>query len=85
MGSAFRLPEKYRIINAKQATIIVTEPAGVLKVSNPIQPKIMEEAGNGIGLANLAERYRLKWDVEVEIVNDGKCFEVTLPLIDSKE
>ena len=78
---------KHNVISGKQPlqVSIVTEPAGVLKVSNPIQPKIMEEAGNGIGLANLAERYRLKWDEEVEIVNDGKCFEVTLPLIDSKE
>ena len=78
---------KHNVISGKQPlqVSIVTEPVGMLKVSNPIQPKIMAEAGNGIGLANLAERYRLKWDEEVEIVNDGKCFEVTLPLIDSKE
>ena len=49
---------------------------------NPIQPKIMEEAGNGIGLANLTERYQLKWNRNVEIVNDGTTFEVVLPLIE---
>ena len=78
---------KHNVISGKQPlqVDITTSSSGVLKVSNPIQPKIMEETGNGIGLANLAERYRLKWNVEVEIMNDGKIFEVTLPLIDSKE
>lgn len=74
---------KHNVISAKQPlqVNITSEASGVLKVSNPIQPKIMEEAGNGIGLANLSERYRLKWNAEVGIVNDGKNFEVTLPLI----
>lgn len=78
---------KHNVISAKQPLKVsfVTDDAGCLKVSNPIQPKIMEESGNGIGLANLAERYRLKWNAEVKIIDDGKFFEVTLPLISSKE
>jgi sensor histidine kinase YesM len=78
---------KHNVISAKQPLKVsfVTDDAGCLKVANPIQPKIMEESGNGIGLANLAERYRLKWNVEVKIMDDGKFFEVTLPLISSKE
>lgn len=78
---------KHNVISAKQPlkVVISTTAEGSLKVSNPIQPKIMEESGNGIGLANLAERYRLKWNVEVGIKDDGQLFEVTLPLIPSKE
>ena len=75
---------KHNVISGKQPleVSIVTTDDGFLKVSNPIQPKIMEEHGNGIGLANLAERYRLKWDKNVEIVNDGHVFMVTLPLVE---
>ena len=78
---------KHNVISGKQPLQVrfETTDSGFLKVSNPIQPKIMEEAGNGIGLVNLAERYRLKWNAEVVIMDDGKVFEVTLPLIKSKE
>ena len=62
---------------------IVTNDANCLKVSNAIQPKIMDDGGNGIGLANLVERYRLQWDAEVGISNNGKVFEVSLPLIEN--
>ena len=77
---------KHNVISGKQPLVvhIMTTEKGFLKVSNPIQPKIMEELGNGIGLSNLTERYRLKWDRNVEIVNDGHVFEVTLPLVEPK-
>ena len=77
---------KHNVISGKQPLVvsITTMEEGFLKVMNPIQPKIMEEQGNGIGLANLTERYRLKWNENVEIVNDGHVFVVTLPLIDPK-
>ena len=78
---------KHNVISGKQPlqVSIVTTDDGLLKVSNPIQHKIMEEADNGIGLANLAERYRLKWNVEVRVMDDEKFFEVSLPLISSNE
>ena len=78
---------KHNVISGKQPLQVRFETVdnGFLKVSNPIQPKITEETGNGIGLANLEERYRLKWNVEVGVKDDGKLFEVTLPLINSKE
>jgi sensor histidine kinase YesM len=77
---------KHNVISGKQPLVvrIMTVDDGFLKVLNPIQPKIMDEPGNGIGLANLTERYRLKWDKNVEIVNDGHDFMVTLPLVDPK-
>lgn len=78
---------KHNVISGKQPLVvtIATTDDDSLTVSNAIQPKIMEEPSNGIGLANLTERYRLKWNREVEILDDGKVFKVTLPLIDSKE
>ena len=78
---------KHNVISGKQPleVTIATTDDGFLKVSNPIQPKIMEEPGNGIGLANLSDRYRLKWNREVMIFNDGNKFEVTLPLIEPNE
>ena len=74
---------KHNVISAKQplTVSISTDNDNHLIVSNKIQPKITEEEGSGIGLANLAERYRLQWDKKVEIFDDGNNFVVTLPLV----
>ena len=73
---------KHNVISSKQPLTvkIFTDDDNHLIISNKIQPKIGKEEGTGIGLANLAERYRLKWDEKVEIFDDGKIFSVTLPL-----
>ena len=73
---------KHNVISSKQPLTvhIHTDEDNHLIISNKIQPKIGKEEGTGIGLANLAERYRIKWNENVEIFNDGKIFSVTLPL-----
>lgn len=73
---------KHNVISSKQPLTvnIYTDDDNHLIISNKIQPKIGKEEGTGIGLANLAERYRLKWNENVEIFDDGKIFSVTLPL-----
>ena len=73
---------KHNVISTRQPmrVHISTDEDNHLIVSNKIQPKIMKEEGSGIGLANLVERYRLQWDKNVEIFDDGKIFRVTLPL-----
>jgi len=78
---------KHNVISAKQPLTvhISTDDDNHLIVSNKIQPKIMEEESSGIGLANLAERYRLQWDKKVEIFNDGNNFIVTLPLVENQK
>ena len=78
---------KHNVISSKQRLTvhIHTDDDNHLIISNKIQPKIGKEEGNGIGLANLAERYRIKWNENVEIFNDGKIFSVTLPLKQNKE
>lgn len=75
---------KHNVISAKQPLTvnISTDTDNHLIVSNKIQPKVTEEEGSGIGLANLAERYRLQWDKKVEIFDDGNNFVVTLPLVE---
>ena len=73
---------KHNVISTKQPLLvhISTDDDGHLIVSNRIQPKVTKEEGGGIGLANLVERYRLRWNEKVEIFNDGKNFSVILPL-----
>lgn len=53
-------------------------------VSNEISPKIDKEHGTGIGLNNLAARYTLLTGREITIRDDGRTFEVTLPLKPAK-
>jgi LytS/YehU family sensor histidine kinase len=73
---------KHNVISSRQPLTvqIMTDDNNHLIVSNEIHPKIGKEEGSGIGLANLSERYRIKWNENVEIFDDGKNFTVTLPL-----
>lgn len=61
--------------------ITIKSVGGSLVVSNPIIPKIEDSKGTGIGLKNLASRYQLIVGKDITVVNDGKTFEVILPLI----
>ena len=73
---------KHNVVSSRQPLTIhiMTDDNNHLIISNEIHPKIGKEEGSGIGLANLAERYRIKWNENVEIFDDGKNFTVTLPL-----
>lgn len=73
---------KHNVISSKQP-LVVTVATGdeCVYVSNTIQAKTTAEESNGIGLVNLSERYRLKWNKKVDITNDGSTFCVKLPLI----
>ena len=73
---------KHNVISTKQPLVVtVATDYDSISVSNPIQVKTNPEEGNGIGLVNLSERYRLKWNKNVEITNDGSTFCVKLPLV----
>lgn len=75
---------KHNVASNKQplgVTIITVDSPPAIIVSNPIQPKIDTESGEGIGLSNLSERYRLLWNREIAIRNTGSSFEVEIPLI----
>jgi sensor histidine kinase YesM len=67
-----RYPLKITIESADNATI---------RVSNKIQPKGEDTSGEGIGLANLAERYKMLYQKEVTISDTNGIFSVEIPLI----
>ena len=59
---------------------VATTPDERLRVSNPFRPREYPEPGEGVGLANLAGRYRLDGR-EITIANQGGVFCVSIPLI----
>ena len=74
---------KHNVISDKQPLAInITSDykEGKIMVNNMIQPKIDKSAGSGIGLANLSERYRLKWNTDIEIINNNVEFCVIIKL-----
>jgi hypothetical protein len=73
---------KHNITSNKQPlliTIATTNDDYVL-VFNPVQPKKEPDKGEGIGLANLEERYRLMWKKNIIIHQTDTVFEVRIPL-----
>ena len=73
---------KHNVINDKYPLTIHIETTenDAVKIYNTIQPKIDADEGEGIGLSNLAERYRLLFGMEVVISKNG-VFTVEIPLI----
>lgn len=74
---------KHNVITKRQPLTIRISTAdnNTLTVSNHLQLKKEVEPGEGIGLSNLTERYRLKWQKEIEVKCNMEMFQVTLPLI----
>lgn len=74
---------KHNTITSKQKLKISISslPGDFVTVSNPVSPKNEQETGEGVGLANLSERCRLKWEKDIIILNDGKTFSVHVPLV----
>ena len=65
----------------KPLTITISAHDDYLMVGNPIQPKVDDsERGTGMGLKNIASRYRLLTDTDINIIDDGRSFVVRLPL-----
>ena len=74
---------KHNVISDKQPLAInITSDykEGKIFVNNMIQPKMDNIAASGIGLANLSERYRLKWNTDIEILNNNVEFCVVIKL-----
>ena len=74
---------KHNVISKKQPLTISITAKGdaTIAVSNPIQQKKEAEESGGIGLSNLAERYRLMWNKEIVISDNGGVFKVEVPLV----
>jgi LytS/YehU family sensor histidine kinase len=73
---------KHNVVSAKQPLTIsfVTGDHGTVSVSNPIQLKKESESGEGIGLVNLSERYRLMWQQGIAITQNDGIFRVEIVL-----
>ncbi len=75
---------KHNVVSNKQPlliTICINNTKDSVVVSNSIQPKKDSEKGEGIGLLNLAERYRLMTQKEINIESSNGIFSVEVPLI----
>ena len=72
---------KHNVVSNRQPlTVKIEEENESIRVSNPIQLKKEKESGEGIGLINLAERYRLMWKKEIVTNKSDDKFEVIVPL-----
>ena len=50
-------------------------------MANNIMPREEKSNGTGKGLKTLKERYAILTDKEVSVINDGKTFEVRVPIL----
>lgn len=62
---------------------IATSEDNSISISNPLQPKRTKTSGTGIGLTNLAKRYRLLLHSDIQIT-ENTDFCVCIPLIREK-
>ncbi|HEY4111961.1 sensor histidine kinase [Puia sp.] len=73
----------------KHNAISYTDPLSIdiydkgdsLIVENDLRPRLTMEDGYGMGLHNLAERYRLTTDKEIVIIRETSKFKVKIPLL----
>ena len=65
----------------KLKIVISTDKEDNLCISNLIQSKRVAEVSEGIGLANLAQRYQLLFNREIIITRADNTFTVKIPLI----
>lgn len=74
---------KHNVISRRYplAITVSTGDDDTVTVFNMVNRKAETESGEGVGLANLSERYRLKYGKEIGIRSSGTTFSVTLPLI----
>ena len=78
---------KHNVISNKYPLTICVESTdnAAIKVYNVIKPKKDSDKGEGIGLANLTERYKLLLQKNVVISNTNGIFSVEIPLINESE
>lgn len=74
---------KHNVISEKYPLTIQihTTDDNCICVTNPIQPKKVKESGSGIGLRNLAERYRLMFHETIRVRRSENLYTVIIPLI----
>jgi two-component system, LytTR family, sensor kinase len=76
---------KHNILtNEKPLQIYITGNGeeNTIRVANNLQPKQHVEETNGMGLANLSERYKLLGCDDIFIANEKNEFSVTIKVLD---
>ncbi|MDL2319560.1 histidine kinase [Alistipes sp. OttesenSCG-928-B03] len=78
---------KHNVISNKSPLTIhvATTPDGAIAVSNRINPKAEQSPGNGVGLANLTDRYAILFHKSIRIDDVEGEFRVEVPLIAETE
>jgi two-component system LytT family sensor kinase len=74
-----------QLTNELPLQIQITYVDGRIIVSNNIQPKYSREPSTGMGLQNLAERYRIISGDEILINNDGRTFVVSINTVSNED
>ena len=73
---------KHNVVSStKPLEIKIFEEEGFLKIQNNINPKEAIGKSTKVGLRNIADRYGLITDKNVQIINNNKTFTVCLPLL----
>ena len=72
----------HNIIDSEHIMNIIISLDGddVLKVSNPVYPKLTPPVTNGTGLRNLASRFEMMLGKQIKTSNNGVTYVVSLPL-----
>jgi two-component sensor histidine kinase len=65
----------------KPLQIYISEEEGGLVIKNTNQPKRSAVSSNGMGLSNIAAKYKLLNQSELTIIHDEESFTVKLPLL----
>ena len=77
---------KHNVVSkTKPLEINISTSKNALIVKNIIQLKSTKLPSTKLGLKNIEKRYDLLSDQAIEIKNDGKSFEVIIPLLKSSE
>ena len=75
---------KHNIVSSdKPLKIEVFAQNGRLLVSNNLQKKNQVNESTGIGLDNIRNRYKLLGNGQVEVMENGSDFTVSIPLIEN--
>lgn len=73
---------KHNAISAESPLhLLVNVQQGFLVVSNNTNPKLSKETGEGVGLQNIANRFRILTNQAIYYENTGNSFTVKLPLL----
>ena len=70
-----------RLSAAEPLRVIIALAGNCLRVTNPVQPRLMPATSTGVGLQNIVGRYRLLTDQPVRVAEADGYFTIDLPLL----